>query len=453
MKNVDFVIFYEGFNREYQNIYLLKKELEHRGHTVRFSHFSMKDYYDTMRHYAPQIVVCPWLRYSENVFRYTSFRKPIKHLVNLQWEQIFSKIGIREGADATVGEAIKYPHLCWGQNSKKRLMDAGVSEENLPVCGGIHLDFCRPAFCESLFSKDDLAREFGFDPDKRLSLYISSFDFASYTPEDQATFLKRYGNGFAPMFACSAKSKAETLKWLGAACEQNPDTVFVYRPHPAEKITEDLMRMEKDFSNFRVLSKYNIKQWIYAADCIQMWFSTSIAEIYFMGKTCHILRPFPLSEDQEVEILEGGTFVTDKEDFLRRMRAGTEGQDFPVPEERMRHYYTIEDACAYERIADYLEDLLRNGEPCPQPQFTDEEKKDFRKKKRKWMRAAYFYRLCERTGIRFSQFLLFGRESFRGIERQIQLFSGYDYAGVERSVDRIYERLHAKESEKSSTNG
>ena len=99
-----------------------------------------------------------------------------------------------------------------------------------------------------------------------------------------------------------------------------------------------------------------------------MWFSTSVAEIFYMGKKCNILRPVPLPDDLEVEVMNGAEFITSKEEFLRRTENCSEG-GFPVSAERIGNYYSVEDKYSFKRIADVLEDLLLSDYVCPSPEF------------------------------------------------------------------------------------
>lgn len=443
MKKVDFVIFYEGFNREYQCICLLKKELEARGFSVRLSHFSLKDFYETATRFQPSVVLCPWLRYNENVFRFTIFKKPVKALVNLQWEQVYNNMSLREGLTSSSGESLKYVHLCWSEHSKRRMEADGVAPENLPIVGSVQLDFCRPEFLEDLFSRSDVCREFGLDPRKKLILFISSFAFASYTKDEEDRFLRDFGSVFEERFASERSNKQKTLEWLRAACAENPDKTFIYRPHPSERITEELLAAEKEIPNFRVISKYNIKQWIYVCDVINSWVSTSVAEIYFMGKKCNILRPERLSDDLEVEILNGADFVTTKEEFLRRTR-DCESFPFPVSEERMNEFYSVEKEYAFRRAADVLEKLAKSDAVCPQPEFSAEEMKRFRKEKKAWLLGARYYRFCERTGRRLSRICPIKKRSLEYIEEKARVFSGFDYSGAEASVAAVFDRINGK---------
>lgn len=447
MKKVDFVIFYEGFNREYQNIYLLKKELESRGFSVRLSHFAFKDCYKTVKKYSPTAVICPWLRYNENVFRFMLFKKPVKILANLQWEQVYNNLSVREGLTNSSGESLKYIHLCWSENSKNRLINDGVQAENLPIVGAVQLDFCRPEFMDDMLSRKKIFEEFNIDVDKKLILYISSFAFASYSKEEEDRFIEMFGEVFRERFSVERSNKKKTLEWLRAACLENPDKVFVYRPHPSEHITEELACLAAEIPNFRVISKYNIKQWVYISDVIDLWVSTSVAEIYFMGKKCNILRPEYLPDDLEVEILNGADFISSKEEFLRRTKT-CEPFPFPVSDERMNSFYSVEKEYAFMRTADFLEKLIRSDYVCPRPVFTKEELRDFKKKKKSWLRTAAYYLFYEKTGIKLSRFSPVNRAAFRAVETKVSTFSKFDYDGAAQTVTRIYDKISRRAIEK-----
>lgn len=445
MKNVDFLIFYEGFNREYQNIYLLKKELESRGYSVLLSHFSRKDSYNTFLKTSPKVVVTPWLRYNENVYKYTRFKK-MKALVNLQWEQVYNKLNIDSGLCSIGGEALKYIHLCWGENSKKRLLDSGANEDSVFVTGGIHLDFCRKEFCEDFLSRDEIASRYDLDNSQKWILYVSGFSYASFDEETQKTYIEKYGEGYRELFRVAGESKNLTLEWIRDFCKQEPDTVFIYRPHPAETLREDLDALSEECPNFKVIKDFNIKQWLLVCDIINTWFSTSISEIYYLGKKCNIIRPVPLPDFIEIEVMEGGDFVTDKEEFIRRNAAtDLENIPFPIAEEVISRYYSVKDECAYKRTADCLEKILKSDYVMPKPEFTKEEIASFSKKNKVWNLVSRYYAFVEKTGIKLSKLCPFYRKYLKNAENWVEHDSRFDYKSAEETVDRIWERIHPAE--------
>ena len=63
--------------------------------------------------------------------------------------------------------------------------------------------------------------------------------------------------------------------------------------------------------NFRVIFADSVKQWIVAADQIFIWMSTAIAEVYFAGKSCRILRPVPIEHEYDPVIYKGADYITD----------------------------------------------------------------------------------------------------------------------------------------------
>ena len=73
----------------------------------------------------------------------------------------------------------------------------------------------------------------------------------------------------------------------------------MYRRHPSEWNSPALDALQKKHANFHVIFADSVKQWIVAADQIFIWMSTAIAEVYFAGKSCHILRPQPIEHEYD----------------------------------------------------------------------------------------------------------------------------------------------------------
>ena len=78
--------------------------------------------------------------------------------------------------------------------------------------------------------------------------------------------------------------------------------------NPCHAIVEALAQKRP---NFRVIFADSVKQWIVAADQIFIWMSTAIAEVYFAGKSCRILRPVPIEHEYDPVIYKGADHITD----------------------------------------------------------------------------------------------------------------------------------------------
>ena len=116
--------------------------------------------------------------------------------------------------------------------------------------------------------------------------------------------------------------------------------------------------MAKKRPNFHVIFADSVKQWIVAADSISIWMSTSIAEVYMAGKSCHILRPTPIEHEYDPVIYKGARYVTDYDGFVAAM--AEENPPFPIAREVIEGYFDPSERPAYLRMADLLEEVYRN---------------------------------------------------------------------------------------------
>ena len=102
----------------------------------------------------------------------------------------------------------------------------------------------------------------------------------------------------------------------------------------------------------------SVKQWITAADNIFIWMSTAIAEVYFAGKSCHILRPVPVEHEYDPVIYKGAEYCTTYEAFAAA--ADSPQAPFPISREMIEGYFDKSETPSYIRMADLLEDVYKN---------------------------------------------------------------------------------------------
>ena len=94
MKDIDFLILYEHKNREFESIALLKHELVKRGYAVEFFAFSeIHNRKKKKRLFGNvSIAVMPSLYHDEEILEFVyGVAGRVKNIVNLRWEQLFSK--------------------------------------------------------------------------------------------------------------------------------------------------------------------------------------------------------------------------------------------------------------------------------------------------------------------------------------------------------------------------
>jgi len=360
----DFLINYEHKARELDSVCLIKAELERRGYTVDFSCPYDEDRIRQVQRRKAKVVLASAL-YNDSCLHYFVYSLAgfCRKVVNLQWEQSLtnqdeSDPSFYQNPKEYAKEAL---HLCWGEESKNRLLRAGVSSGKAVVVGPVQMDTLRPEFNDFYFDKNDIGRQFCLDVTKNWVLFISSFTFVNMTDEEYRNELRCMGTRLDYFRHLSIISKQEIINWLELAINKYPDKIFIYRPHPSENGDESLLEIETKYQNFHIVKDLSVKQWIKCSDKILTWYSTSAAEVFFSGKSCSILRPVEIPYEWEVSIYRNARMISDAEIFLQDLE-NNDGP-FPLDTALIYSYYQVQDTTpAYMRICDVLERVLNTND-------------------------------------------------------------------------------------------
>jgi len=361
MIKTDFLFVYEVKNRELENITLLAAELQRRGFSVAFLNtWACLDL--KFEDYDAGVVVVSACYTSDTYKYFTRHAAKFKKVVNLQWEQVLRN-GYAEADGATSwdfsGEALRTRHICWGENTKNRLMAKyNVAEEFLKVTGYISLDFYRPEFASFIKSKEELYSEFGLDTNKTTSLFISSFAIATMPKENMGTAPGDFNEVFVKNTIDSQKA---VLDWFGTACREYPDHQFIYRAHPSESDNPVLLKLAKEIPNFFYISKYPVKHWIVNCDKIYNWTSTSAAEVYAAGKQAFIVEPVPVDHRVTYPFFEGGKTLKSYEDFRASIDMDISLPNQPLDVTKFAECYMQTDVPVYKKLCDVLEETHRSS--------------------------------------------------------------------------------------------
>lgn len=359
--SIDFLILYEHKVREFENICLIKVELERRGYSVIFSNtFDVKNL--KLFFLKPEVLVGKAM---ETVWLYKQTIKKcgrVKKIVNLQWEQVINEDEEKQKIWTPSGKAKEATHICWGKKSYNRLKKAGV--KNAVITGHIAMDFLRPEFKEYYKSKQEITREFNLDNNKKLVLFISSFGLNSDIIDEEMfkTMNLNYNYDWGKTLNEGDMSRSKILEWADRLLTERKDIVFVYRPHPSENYNKKsiLDELAEKHSNFKVIREYSVKQWILVADRVLTWVSTSIVEAFFAKKHVGVLRPISLSKDtQNVEIYKDIKPITTYEKMLEEIDNPSE--EFPIQESVIREHYLVDETPSYIKVCDLLEEVLKTS--------------------------------------------------------------------------------------------
>ncbi len=366
--SLDFLILYEHVVREYESITLLKAELERRGYTAEIRQLLDRKKLKYFTYKKPKVLVASAMYDDKtmNSFVYNNVGVCNK-VVNLHWEQVLSEEQ-ENSPFFNCGQSASYAmHTCWGTAARDRIVKYGVPIENTVITGPIQMDFLRPQFEGYYKSKEELCREFGLDPDKKLALYISSFSTAYMTDQEVEELNKLAGVGFNQFKITSQKTMNTTLDWVDKFLDtpEGQEVEFVYRRHPSEWNSPILEKMDAKHKNFHLITDYSVKRWIKASDVIFSWISTSIAEIYFAKKSCFVIRPYPVEWEYDPVVYKDCDHIDNYEDFANSFFA--ESPKFPIDEQLMHDHYDFTDVPSYIRMADALEKVLVEEEGDRRP--------------------------------------------------------------------------------------
>jgi len=192
----DILFTYQHKPREIESLCLLKLEMERRGFTTDFictfvpnrllSFFKKAKLTVSSAMYNTDVL---WFF----VYDIVGFTKKV---INIQWEQVLTNYdeanpncfhNPKEFAKEVV-------HLCWGEEPKKRIIKGGVSNENAPITGAVHLDFLLKEFNGYFLNKKELSQLFNIDYQVDWCLFISSFTLHNMTEEEFKQLLNSFGD-------------------------------------------------------------------------------------------------------------------------------------------------------------------------------------------------------------------------------------------------------------------
>lgn len=363
---MDILIFYEHKARELNNACLLKYELEQRGYRVKItSLYNITTPYliQPIFFSKPKVVIVPWLYSSDEVKKIKNmFRNADFKLINLQCEQVISEKWIKSGYFFPKGEAQKFLHICWGSKIEDRLIEFGLEKKNLLTLGAVSTDYDQTKFQALMMKKEEIAKQYKLDYNKKWSLFISSFTYTTLTDEELSELYRRTQAEPDEFKDTMQITKKKILGWIVQFLEEDKDTIFIYRPHPGERDDKFIIELSEKYNNFFVINELSVSQWILVSDYINTWFSTSTADSYFLKKAFAILRPYTIPEFLDSELLIDVPYIKDYESF-RKFNKGEYISESILFNKRINLYYKYKDEdYVYIRLCDVIEDLLNQND-------------------------------------------------------------------------------------------
>lgn len=355
---LDFLILYEHKVRELDNICLIRAELEKRSYSVEFFQIDELKRWKYFFYKKPKVILGTALGNNQRINDYIySTVGSIKKIVNLQLEQVITPKWEKTKVFIPTGDGSKITHICWGEESYQRLIRQGA--KNPVICGAIQTDFFREEFNDYYMSRREVFKRFNLNINKKTVIYISSFSPTTMSDEEYKYLEFMGGESLKDLRDFFMKSKITTLEWIKEYLKENNETIFIYRPHPNEKQDEKLIKMEHEFSNFRVIGDLSVKQWIIVVDKIYTWISTSIIEAYYASKKCAIVRPYKVQKLLDIPFYNNSIQINNLDEFIKSNKI--EEIEFPINKEEIQTRYDyLNQKPSFIRICDLLEDVYKN---------------------------------------------------------------------------------------------
>ena len=361
MEKYDVLLTYETKNREIENLCLIKRELERRGHTVGVR-MQYSTFFETPDPVDAKLIVIPAYYRPRARFYTASHLLSTKKILNMRWEQVYNNQ--QENDPDPLGSIKEWGrdavHIAWGARPYKRMTkEWGVPKDHVKMTGHITLDYLRGELRSYFDDKETLAARYGLPKGKRINLFISSLTFVTMHSHVIMNSATNEGmNAILTLVDIAKKTQAELLDWFERILEEFPDDVIVYRPHPEEKDSALLSDLANKNPRFFVISEESIKQWILASDKIYTWMSTSVAEV-FAAKGCSVLRPVDIPYQNDMGTYDGADIIKDYDAFREDFRKDT--QNFAISKDVLAEYYYIDpEKYSYELVCDVIEEMLND---------------------------------------------------------------------------------------------
>lgn len=362
MRKIDFLFVYEVKNRELENICLLAYELRRRGYSVAFI-----ETWHTIHHafekYDARVVVSFAMYNDGQVHFLFNYANSPKKIINLQWEQIYS-IAEEEADNALYhicGQAVHAVHISWGDYNYNKLTEKfNILPRNVFKGGHVGFDFFKPNLKGYYLSKEEVCRKYDLNKEKKLVLFVSSFNFNELPKSEIESELYQKLAFPAEQFqSISIESRKIILRWLREILPSMDNIIFIYRPHPAEVGNEELYNMENTLNNFRVIREESVKQWFLISDKIYNWYSTSMAEILSAKAKYEMIRPVPIPYLADIKFFWGCNAVATQEDLVHSLN-NIDTCVHKIDESIIHDYYDFSEDYSYIKICDKFIEVYNN---------------------------------------------------------------------------------------------
>jgi surface carbohydrate biosynthesis protein len=248
----------------------------------------------TIAKYQPRVVTMPYF-YSESDFGPHKVLQawPEATIVNLAYEQIFSKIN--QAYKAPKGTIAKKHvlHHAWGKFYAAYLEEYGVPREHIFINGNPFYALYQPPYSSYFDSKGELAKRYGIDPHKRWVFVPENYGAAFYGDAKLKEYLKA-GQGDAFNYRDFAMSSfKEAIKWWQEGTHDSNVEIIV-RPRPATPRGVFINTCRESLGQdpaMHIIKEGTVREWVLASDIVMSSYSTTLIEAAVANKPIYMIEP------------------------------------------------------------------------------------------------------------------------------------------------------------------
>lgn len=340
-KNIDVLILIEHRARELESAVLLKYFFEKKGYNVIID--SIKFHKESIvLKYKPKIAIVPWGYSNKEMNLFRNFnRKNSTILFNMHHEQLSN-----EGSQAFIiprDEAKKTLHLSWGDDYTNKLLDAQCNSKSIVQVGNPRLDFYKGKLKNISSNREELAKEFNIDQNKKWLLFIANA-FHLWTPEQINENISK-GVDVKEQIECSIHNRKEFLEYVRKYLDENDDVIFIYRPHPSFVYLEnqdlEIKDMLNKYQNFRCISEKSIRDWIVNVDTTLSFHSTAVIECAAADIPFYLMRPYKLNEDKDYSFFKDFEYVIKDYQGFEQMLITKKGMDYSKFKNQLKSFVDL----------------------------------------------------------------------------------------------------------------
>ncbi len=248
----------------------------------------------TIAKYQPRVVAMPYF-YSEFDFgpRKVMQAWPDAAVVNLAYEQIFSKINQAYKAPKSPIAKKNVLHHAWGKFYAAYLEEYGVPGEHIFINGNPFYALYQPPYSAYFISRAELAKQYGIDPGKRWVFVPENYGAAFYGDAKLKEYVK-FGQGDAYSYRDFAmKSFKEAIKWWQSGTDV-ANVEIIVRPRPATPLGIFISTCREALGQdptMHIIKEGTVREWVLASDIVMSSYSTTLIEAAVANKPIYMIEP------------------------------------------------------------------------------------------------------------------------------------------------------------------